>query len=198
MKRTFLVRHGTPTDVVGRCIGHCDVSLSENGREEMRRLASSFPSPAQRILSSDLTRAAESARVLSAAMCIPVITDPRLREMDFGDWDGRRWDDIHATDAAALSQWSRDFVNVSPPGGESLAKLAARVVVWLNDPMTVRSEGEASASTTIVVAHAGVIRAIICLAEGLPLKRAFEIAVDYGTITATLLSHGAEELRVRR
>jgi alpha-ribazole phosphatase len=201
VKRTYLVRHGTPAGVTGRCIGHCDVPLSEAGREEMRRLATSLPAEARRIVSSDLTRAVDSARVLAEAMNIPVSTDSRLREMDFGDWDGKDWRDIHATDADALSHWCGDFVNAPPPGGESLASMAARVALWLDDPATVRADGEtgdsSTDSSTIVVAHAGVIRASICIITGVPLQHIFEITVDYGTVAAVLVSDRPEDLQLK-
>ncbi len=188
MKRTYLVRHGTPACVAGRCIGQYDVPLSPKGYAEMEKLADLFSAAPNRILSSDLVRAVESANVLSMALNIPVIIDPRLREISFGEWDGRTWEEIHASDAEALARWSADWVNSSPPGGESMSEVAGRVRDWLNDPNTAMSNGVDECSTTIVVSHAGVIRASRCLVSGLPLQRAFEIEVEYGRVAATLLS----------
>ncbi len=79
---------------------------------------------AGRIYASPLHRCAEPARALAARLDLPFETDARLLELDFGDWDGRAWDDLPL---AALDRWALDPVAFAPPGGESGGALIRRV-----------------------------------------------------------------------
>lgn len=196
-----LVRHGETTDSEGRCIGQTDVALSDAGRRDVRRLAASWPedvpAPA-RIESSDLRRAADSARILAATLDIDasdVSTDARLREMDFGAWDGRTWDAIERDDATRLTAWMEDWVTTSAPGGECFCDVVDRTTVWLDDvgvppPDATPSDATASdvrasepTASIVVATHAGAIRALVCHVLGMPLDRAFRVDVDTASVT---------------
>ena len=104
----YLVRHGAADGADGRCIGQRDLPLSPRGRDEITRLAAAWPMPRPaRVIASDLARARDSAEVLAGAWNsgARIATDTRLREMDFGAWDGRPWTDIQDDDGAAMSSW---------------------------------------------------------------------------------------------
>ena len=77
---------------------------------------------------------------------------PGLVEMDFGDWEGQRWDDI---DRSAIDAWTRDFVHHAPGGGESLALMMERVAAALD---AARAYGETSGAPVLWITHAGVIQ----------------------------------------
>jgi alpha-ribazole phosphatase len=113
---------------------------------DARRLAQSRP-PAARIVTSPLARAARLADALGALRGLAVTTDARLVEMDFGRWEGRRWDDIPRSD---LDDWAADLLHARPHGGESVAMLAERVTLALADY-----------ADALVVTHMGVIRAAL-------------------------------------
>src|SRR5262245_31231363 len=85
-----LARHGeTEWNASGRIQGHADVGLSERGRAQARALAERFRrSPPARIVSSDLSRAMETATIVSAACGVPVETEPAFREQHLGEWQG--------------------------------------------------------------------------------------------------------------
>ena len=194
--RLVLVRHGAADDARGRCVGHRDLALSAGGADDVRALAAAWHADARSaapagVFASDLRRAADSARLVAAPWRLDVATDPRLREMDFGEWDGEPWDALAARDGVRLGAWMEDWVRVRAPGGESFADVAARVAGWVDD---LRAAGRAD-ETVVAVAHAGAIRAALCHLLDWPLARAFQLRVDHARATGLALAAGAVELR---
>jgi alpha-ribazole phosphatase len=124
-----------------------DVALAEPVRLE----AYAGLPPFDRLVSSPLTRCATLATALAEARGIEASFDDRLREMDFGAWEGVDWDHIPRHQ---LDHWAEDFLHARPHGGESVAMLAARVDAALT--LYRKQPG-----TTLVVTHAGVIRAAL-------------------------------------
>lgn len=124
--RLWLVRHGaTDWSEEGRLCGWSDVPLSVGGRSQAGPLR---PWLAGRtfdgVWASDLIRASEFARLVAG----PTETDPRLREIDFGDLEGRRWVDCDRSTREALV----GFDGFVAPGGESVARLEERVGSFLS------------------------------------------------------------------
>lgn len=120
-----------------------------------------------------LSSPARRCRGLAEALCAQAGVgdgatrcDPRLWELDFGAWEGLRWD---ALPRAALDRWAEDVVGFRPPGGESFRDLVARV-----DDCLRTLDGP-----HLIVAHAGVIRAATHLLGGLPLAEAAAVEVPY-------------------
>jgi broad specificity phosphatase PhoE len=183
----YLVRHGVAEGCEGRCVGRTDAPLSAAGTESIRTLAARWPRPPQRLFASGLARAQGSAAVLAGAWNLPVETEPRLGEMDFGGWDGRTWAELEAADGARLAEWMAAWVTVPAPGGESFTDVADRVRAWA---AALPREGDAA-----VVAHAGSIRALLCTLLELPLDAAFRLRIDHGRVSALRLgAHGCELL----
>lgn len=103
--------------------------------------------------------------------------DPRLLELDFGDWEGRAWQDIPRAES---EPWMADFVRRTPPNGESYAALQVRVVDFLRE---LQQQGAEHAA---IVSHAGVIRAALAWLRNIPLEHSFQrIRVDYGEVIFT-------------
>ncbi len=179
----IFVRHGQAEGVKGRCVGHFDAPLSQQGIDQIQAL-SFAESNATHIVSSDLKRAQQSAGIIARALSLTPATDPRLREMNFGEWDGRLWSELEQTDSTRLSGWMEHWTAVAPPRGETVSDLAARVRSFLRDmtALTMRAD-----RTIIVVAHAGSTRAALCELNGVPLSNMFDIVVEHATlITAKL------------
>jgi alpha-ribazole phosphatase len=141
--RVFLIRHPPPLIESGVCYGRLDVDCRDPGRIAAD-LRSRLPAGIA-VYSSPLRRALRLARELSPPA--PVRVDPRLSEIDFGAWEGRRWDDIAREE---IDAWAADVYGFTPPGGESVAALHARAL----DFATALS-GDAA-----IVTHAGVMRAL--------------------------------------
>lgn len=182
--KLYLVRHGVADDAQGRCVGHHDLALSEQGTAQMEALAATWDGPPpDRCLASDLARTAASARILVARWSLPVHTDARLREMHFGAWEGRTWDAIQHDDGERLARWMQHWTETAPPGGEAFVDVVARVRRRLDE-----LRGEADDRARIVaVLHAGSIRAALCQALALPLERAFRFRVDPASVSVLVL-----------
>lgn len=161
-------------------MGHTDLPLSDRGRTDIAALLASAPEPPDFVLSSDLRRASASAAVLADHWGTEVRADPRLREVNFGEWENRTWDELAQRDGARLERWMRDWTQRRPPGGESFLDVAARVSGWVADR---RAEGWESQGAIVVVAHAGSIRALLCELLDVPVARAFAFAVDHAHVT---------------
>jgi broad specificity phosphatase PhoE len=138
------------------------------------------------VIASPLARARESAAVLAEPWSLAVEAEPRLAEMDFGEWDGRTWDDIEQEDGGRLAEWMAAWVSVAAPGGESFADVAARVSAWAGELPRAES--------ALVVAHAGSIRALLCTLLELPLEAAFRLRVDHARVSAVRLGSRQCEL----
>jgi alpha-ribazole phosphatase len=187
--RLALIRHGAACDTAGRCLGHTDVPLSREGLTAVQRLASAWQAerepavlaPPVRIIASDLARARASACQLAAGWELPFEVDHRLREADFGTWDGRTWLDIERDDGARLRTWMEDWVGTAPPGGESFSDLRRRTGCWYEELRA--TPGIAENETIAVVTHAGVIRALLCNLVDWRLSGVFDVRIDPACVT---------------
>jgi alpha-ribazole phosphatase len=171
--RLYLVRHGAAENATGRCIGHCDIALSAAGAAAIERVAPLVTPAPDRIIASDLARARASASLLAQHWRRPITIDARLREMQFGEWDGLAWTEIERRDPDRLAAWMADWVRVRAPGGESFEDVVARVGEWFAE-----LQASAGDETVVVVAHAGAIRALFCLWLAAPLDWAFRFRVE--------------------
>ncbi|WP_300380748.1 alpha-ribazole phosphatase [Henriciella sp.] len=149
-----LLRHTTPLVAPGTCYGMTDLGLAESFAEEAENILSGLP-PVEQIVTSPLTRCQQLADFMSKRLSVPVTTDCRLREMDFGTWEGRAWADIPR---AEINAWVSDFMHARPHGGESVAMLRARTLEAI-------AELENRQQETLIVTHAGVIKAALAAAE---------------------------------
>ncbi len=106
------------------------------------------------MFSSDLKRCLETARLL--APDVPIHSSDRLRELDFGSWDGLTARTCRRRDAERFDRWMRDPWSTRPPGGESLRRLSGRVRTYVAS-LIDRFPGR----TLAIITHAGPIRALL-------------------------------------
>lgn len=182
--RFVFIRHGAASDVHGRYIGHTDSPLSSKGAGDIRALTFTVHNTVK-LVSSDLARASDSAQIISEAINVPIEHDARLREMNFGEWDGRLWSELEQSDGERLSVWMDNWTTAAPPLGETVGMLVERVATWLRDQI---QKLPGHHSTVIVVAHAGSIRAAICLLSGTPTANMFDIPVEHAHATVVEIS----------
>jgi glucosyl-3-phosphoglycerate phosphatase len=116
------------------------------------------------IVSSDLRRAQQTAAALADVTGLPLHTDPRLRETDLGDWQGRLVDEIKVADGARLEAW-RAGRAVRPGGGETRGELAERTIRGLRHWLDRVPDG----GVLVAVTHGGTARAALGKLLGLPL-----------------------------
>jgi alpha-ribazole phosphatase len=178
VSRLVLVRHTEPQeDARGRCYGSLDIGLSASGRDHARELASRLAClDYGAVYSSPRTRARETAEPIAAARGLELVTDDGLRELDFGELEGRTYDEIAKSKPDLYRAWMETPTRVSFPGGESFADLKERAVVALD---RIRDAHEA----TIVVTHGGVLRAGIAAWLSMPDEAIFRLDQRYGGVT---------------
>lgn len=144
--RLILIRHPQPQAEPGLCYGGTDLPALPGEPERVLAAlnAGAVIPPGTPVYSSPLRRCAALASLLG----IPIY-DERLRELHFGDWEMRRWNDIPHHDVDA---WAADMTHYRPGGGESAADAAQRVLAFRAD--LLRQPHQAAA----IVCHAGTIR----------------------------------------
>ena len=188
----ILICHGSTDVATGVCLGQSDPPLSANGFTDVQRLAAGWEGQPPRFLfSSDLRRAQQSAQIFAARFAIEPLADARLREVDFGRWDGRRWDEIVKQDAEHYRHWLDNWVIQEAPDGESFADVLRRTGAWL--AALLGSTGYDDC--VLALAHSGSIRALLCHALGLPPGRAMTIGIDEARASRLRYANGQFEVR---
>ncbi len=177
-----LLRHGNAeTGGVRLAYGHTDIPLSIEGERQTRALVDwarhHLPKP-DLVFASDLTRAALLGEQIAQETGARLIVDAGFREQHMGDWEGRSWAALTAEDVVGTRAFWQDYVHATPPGGESLAALAQRVMRTLSKhwPSIVGKR-------VVLVGHAGVLRTILCWGLDLPLDQALRFSPLPGTHT---------------
>jgi len=135
MTHLYLIRHGeTDWNVEGRWQGHADVPLNERGLQQAAQIAQKLTGAGlAAIYSSDLQRAQETAQAISAATRLPVQTDPRLREINQGEWQGLLAEEVEARYGDILRRRRLDPLDTGPPGGETVKQVLGRVIAAIDE-----------------------------------------------------------------
>jgi probable phosphoglycerate mutase len=157
----LLIRHGaTSWNESGRIQGRADLGLSAGGRAEVAAWRLPPAWAGARWLTSPLRRAKQTAALLTGR---PVLVEPRLIEMDWGEWEGRRGVDLRAEAPAALARSEAQGLDLRPPGGESPREVCARL-------RALAADLAADPAPVVAVCHKGVIRAALALATGWEMR----------------------------
>ncbi len=162
-QRVILLRHGrTAYNAEARFQGQLDIPLDEVGLGQAKRVADTLASELAggpvRILSSDLSRAAQTAEVVGARLGVEVVAEPRLREIYAGQWEGLLREQIVADWPDEHEAWRRGDVDVQIGGGESRADAGLRASAAIDE-----ADQSMDGGTLICVSHGGALRAAIFL-----------------------------------
>ena len=157
MKQIFLIRHGaTAQNLQRRYLGVTDEPLSEVGVVQAETLAAHFANEdISSIYSSPLSRALMTAEAIAHPHSITVKTLDKLGEVNFGLWEGLTFDEIKEQFPDEQSQWFADPDNFTFPEGESVKHFRERVLSCLDEILAAKGD-------TVVVAHGGTLRFILC------------------------------------
>jgi len=162
-----LLRHGEP-EGAGRLIGRTDALSTAAGIsacvDQARDLGPEV------LIASDLSRARLAGEAIGLAMGVPLSIDPRWRELDFGAWDGLA---LAAVDGAALARFWDDPDVHAPPGGECWSALVHRVSGAISD---------LAATPTLIVTHAGAMRAALAVLCGFDVRQTWAIDLPYNCL----------------
>lgn len=136
-------------------MGHLDSELTLLGYEQAEIVAEQMLSQgATRLYTSDLGRCVETASIIASKLGLEITPNSRLRELNFGQWEGHTYDEVMSLDQELLERWYEDPFDIAPPDGETLTQLGQRVDEWLEQTMDELLIDE----TVIVVTHGGPIR----------------------------------------
>ncbi len=147
------MRHGLP-EGGQKLRGKTDDPLSSEGRSQMQKSASELD--VDIVFSSPLKRCAEFALEFSQSKKIQFISDDKIAEIDFGDWDGKPYSELFKHRNSQAEQYLSDPWNNSIPNGESLKDFSNRVNTALIDILS-KHKGK----NILIVTHSGVIRQMI-------------------------------------
>lgn len=153
-----LLRHGeTAWNSEKRVQGHGNSPLTKTGKQQIGRWAAFLLGGGwQHIVCSDLGRVQETVTILNATLQLPVTVDARLREQNWGDWEGLRVDDIYRDCAEELAAQVIRGWDFRPPGGESRREVRDRAFAALAATRSVLPTEK-----QLVVCHLGVIKCLV-------------------------------------
>jgi alpha-ribazole phosphatase/probable phosphoglycerate mutase len=174
--RIELLRHGEPLGGQ-RYRGQLDDALSELGWEQMWA-AVGERCDWQQIVTSPLQRCQAFAAALGERHRLPVREDARFAEVGFGDWEGKTRAELEQLVPGQVGRFLADPVRCRPPGAEPLAEFIARVQAGF-DALLESCAGQ----SVLVVAHAGVIRAVMARVLQIPPAAMYRIYVANAGIT---------------
>ena len=163
----ILLRHGEPKIASGVCYGQSDIDAHIPDHAALMGALSRFDRPVTKLYSSPLRRCMDLSQNLAPLLNLQIQTDPRLSEINFGNWEMQPWDNIPR---AEIDAWASDVENARPHGGESVAQLMQRVKSYLADVA-----GEPG--NVLAVSHLGVARVIAAI---LGYPEPFALKLDFG------------------
>jgi probable phosphoglycerate mutase len=176
-----MLRHGKPEFPDGRkyIYGRTDYPLSADGIRQAKRIGEILSGVRfQRIISSDLRRAAETADIVAGMQCEQICEterDPMIREIDMGEWDGVARDDIKDRYADIFRDRGENIANVAAPGGETFARVRERGLGALDRII----KASCDCDRILMVAHGAIMWGMVSGLFDIPLGDIFRFGLDY-------------------
>ena len=173
MTAFWLIRHGqTDWNLLGRWQGQSPDApgLNGTGRAQVILLVDNIKTVQfDAIYASDLPRSLQTAELLADTLGLTVTPEPRLREINLGEWEGMLSDDIKGKYPNELMERANDPFHTRAPGGESPQDVAERVIEAVDEIAERHPDGE-----VILVAHGLSLAVVFCHAEGIPMEKVYE------------------------
>jgi 2,3-bisphosphoglycerate-dependent phosphoglycerate mutase len=173
MLELICLRHGpTEWNRLKRLQGHHDEPLLAASREHFQSLRLPERFADLRWYSSPLRRARETAQLLGLDACVTTA----LIEMDWGDWEGQRIEDLRRLDPAGMAVLEAQGLDLCPPGGESPRQVQQRLTRWAD---SLRGNGVERAGA---LCHKGVIRALLAAACQWDMRGKAPVRLNYSDL----------------
>jgi len=164
-----LIRHTAVENPDHLCYGFAEMPLRESFEEDFKLIQ--IDKDFDLIMSSPSQR----CQMLAKYFKFNCQTDERIREMNFGDWELKKWSEIPEEE---INPWYEDFVHVKVKNGENLLEMQTRVSEFWNELISKENMNK-----VLVITHTGVIRLILQSILKFPLENMFSIQIDYGKRT---------------
>ena len=165
----FVIRHTEVNNPDNLCYGKYEIPLKNNYKTKTKKIFQKLPNDFDKVYSSPSKRCTDLLK-LTAKEFTEI---KELHELDFGDWEGKKWDEINQTD---LNFWMNDYVNKSPKNGEKMTDLYHRVIDFTENKLNF------NLSKILFVTHSGVIRALLSKALNINLNKVFNIPIKHDEI----------------
>lgn len=190
--KLWLVRHGqTQANVDGLYSGISETPLTELGLIQAQAVGSMLGQVAfEKVLCSELGRAQHTTQLILQQRQIPVVTEPRLNEMNFGDWEMRHHRDLQRLDAENYAAWCNDWQNVIPKNGEGFQIFSQRVSEFAR---ALSSQTEAE--NILIVSHQGVLSLLIATLLNMPPASLWHFIIEQGAWSYIEIRDGFTTLR---
>ena len=158
MKKIFLVRHGeSQWNVLKKIQGQQDVPLTDRGMKQANLIGNRLVHERiDRIYSSDLKRAYDTAEIIGKRLSLNVIPTKEFREIDFGIWEGMSNDKMHIEYYNELCLWRKEPEKLKVEGAESLRELQLRAMAAVNK--IINNE---VGDNILIVSHSATLKTII-------------------------------------
>ncbi len=176
----YLIRHGeTEWNKSGRYQGSTDVALSEAGLAQAEKVKEYFRNiPLDGVISSTLSRAKVTAQGIADTHDLPLETTPALKELCFGDWEGKSFSEIDVLWPGMMDEMYHAPDEVRLPHGESFLDCQKRTMAFIKE-LIARGDNK----SYVIVSHGAALRTIICAMMEIPLARSWNMGLSNASIT---------------
>ncbi|NIF06826.1 alpha-ribazole phosphatase family protein [Chryseobacterium sp. Tr-659] len=171
-----LIRHTAVENPENLCYGFAEMPLRKEYHEDFNDL--NFDTDFDWVISSPSHR----CTLLADHFKLNYQTDERLREMNFGSWELKKWTEIPEEE---INPWYNDFINIRATNGENLLEMQSRILAFWNE--LIQKE---HLHTILIITHAGAIRLILQTVLQFPLENMFKIQIDYGKKVIITVNEG--------
>ncbi len=191
--RLHLLRHGEVEASYQRVFGgRIDMNLSPFGRQQAEALAKYLSRhPVDAIFASPMKRAQQTLAPLLRQFNLASVTCPDLREVDFGDWTGLSWTQVHERYGIRPFEWLDKLHLAEIPNGECGRRFRERV-----EPCLRQILQDTAGQSVAIVCHGGVIRMILSILLELPLPKTSVFEIEYASLTQVDLHPGRTEIQL--
>ena len=187
--RLFLTRHGeTEWNRLGKTQGMQNTCLSDLGRVQAKKLGEYLEKKEQitAIYCSDLLRARETAEIIGNQLQLNPISDPLLREVSFGSWEGLSTPEIEGKYPGQLARW-RNELSYSPKGGENLLSVCNRVNSFIEK---LKNNYPGNGNNILVISHSATVKVLIFSLIGIPLNLITRFKIDQTGLSLISMDEG--------
>lgn len=158
----YLLRHGETAENKSKFYyGKLNVSLNDAGRYQAEKAGDALKNiNFNKLFVSDRIRTKETADIVMRNREYSLIVDKRINEMDFGEFEGKTYEQIKQLYPFEYEQWNSNWKQFAPPKGESYVDFYNRIESFMGDLLAEEAEN------ILIVTHGGVIRSILCYVLG--------------------------------
>lgn len=189
MLKLYLVRHGeTTANQQGVYYGSRDLPLIEQGVLQAKHVGKALVNiQFDDVIVSGLQRTQQTARIIlteNQQTTSQLTIEPKLNELNFGDWEGRHYQELAQQDSERYSEWCRDWQRYAPPNGENFLQLKQRVDEAISEQIFSHDD-----KTLLIVGHQGPLRILLLSLLQLPEKAFWQFNFHQGAYSVLTFAH---------